>query len=193
MSLKNGDSSSLMNQNKSCSCGIDYHSQILGKHDSEFLFLIRNRATRRKVATKSLLFLHFRNAFEKIWKFLFFSLFQINIFFVFLDFLMCGYQIWLLKNKNIYYYNTFWVKNILKTNHNYILKHTCIFFTEPGNVLFSLGMFYLVWETKYDIIELYWFKSKSNILSFIVIFLWTSILLQLYKKSQNQGIKGLIN
>jgi hypothetical protein len=149
MSLKNGDSSSLMNQNKSCSCGIDYHSQILGKHDSEFLFLIRNRATRRKVATKSMLFLHFRNAFEKIWKFLFFSLFQINIFFVFLDFLMCGYQIWLLKNKNIYYYNTFWVKNILKNNHNYILKHTRIFFTEPGNVLFSLGMFYLVWKTKY--------------------------------------------
>jgi hypothetical protein len=45
----------------------------------------------------------------------------------------------------------------------------------------------------FDIIELYWFKSKSNILPFIVIFLWTSILLQLYKKSQNQEIKGLIN
>jgi hypothetical protein len=45
----------------------------------------------------------------------------------------------------------------------------------------------------FDIIELHWFKSKSNILSFIFIFLWTSILLQLHKKSQNQGIKGLIN
>jgi hypothetical protein len=75
---------------------------------------------------KRCLFLCFKSAFKKLWKFLFFALLQINNFFIYFQInLMRWYQKKNFKIKKIILIH-FQVKNTLKNNRNHTSKHNYI-------------------------------------------------------------------
>jgi hypothetical protein len=67
--------------------------------------------------------LYFKNVLKKIKFFIFFSLFQIKFYFGVFRSFWCDD----IKNKFFFILIHFWVKNILKNNHNHTPKHTKIF------------------------------------------------------------------